>query len=69
MNHFHSTDAPVTDRPRRLGTSARMAQRLTARGPRLCRGGAGEGLGTWPHRRAPVVHRVTTATAATSEGL
>lgn len=35
MNHFHSTDAPVTDRPRRLGISARMAQRLTARSGEL----------------------------------
>lgn len=31
--------------------------------------GPGQALGRGPHRRAPVVHRVTTATATTSEGL
>lgn len=37
--------------------------------PRLCRGGDGAGPGTRPHHRAPVVHQVTTAAVATSEGL
>lgn len=43
MNHFHSTDAPMTGRPRRLGTSAQMAQWLTARSGELWLGSVQDG--------------------------